>query len=353
MLDPSEAVDERDQASSKCGFITLFGRTLTLNGQLRLKEVFFPVALVLIIFFSTLVVPALGVVMGLVSPAPLIFVYLQKGRQVGSIAIGVVLLMILLLMGTRPMFIFCAEYVVLTVTMSESVRLRVPIANCVLLSALGSAIASGLLLMQIFASREISLAETFQREISENLAQSMAALKGMGKSQAELDSMKGLVDKIAQTFAVFYPAFLAVGSLFCASVNFSIVRFLLTRVNRIAPDFMEGFSGWVLPEHLVWAFIVSGGAFFLSESGLRVLGLNVFIVMVAIYFLQGLAIVVYTLEKKAVPGILWFLVMTLIITQPLVMGVVSGFGLFDLWVDFRKLKPVPDDNDTDINDGEE
>lgn len=319
-----------------------------MTDQSRLKEIFVPAGLVLAIFLVSLVFPLMGVVMGMISPTPLIYVYLQRGRSAGLATIGVVFLTILLLMGVKPALIFFAEYAVLATIMAESIRLRVPIGNCVLLSAISSAALSGFLLFLFFADKEMSLADLFQQQIRGNLEQSIETLKGMGKSQAELDTMKGLVEKTAQTFAATYPAFLAVGSLICAVVNFNLVRFLLIRLSRATPDFMGKFSGWVLPDPFIWLFIFSAGSFFLPQNEIQVVGLNLFILTIAVYFLQGLAIVVHILEAKAIPLFLWFVVFILVMTQPLIMGIVAGMGLFDLWVDFRKIKsPKPDTDDRD------
>ena len=107
-----------------------------------------------------------------------------------------------------------------------------------------------------------------------------------------------------------------------------------------------------MPERLVWLFIFSAGSLFLPDEEFRVVGLNVFMVMLGIYFFQGLAIATHFLESKAAPVFLWLIVFILVFTQPVVMGVVAGLGLFDLWVDFRKFKTDKSDQDVE-NDDEE
>ncbi|OGW16486.1 MAG: hypothetical protein A3K09_04720 [Nitrospinae bacterium RIFCSPLOWO2_12_FULL_47_7] len=157
--------------------------------------------------------------------------------------------------------------------------------------------------------------------------------------------MRGLVEKTAKSFAQTYPAFLAIGSLLCAAVNFSLVRFLLVRLGNATPDFMGKFSIWVLPDQVIWLFIYSAVSFYLPLGDFKAFGLNLFVVTMAVYFLQGLAIVIHVLESKAVPGFLWIIVLFLVVTQPLLMGIVAGIGLLDLWADFRKLKPQKTDTD--------
>lgn len=311
----------------------------------RIKEVFLPILLVLAVFAVGLVFPPLSVVMGIVSPAPLIFVYLQRGRQVGLVAAGALFLMILALMGIKAAAVFFAEYAVLAAIMAETIRLRFTMQKSVLFSALGSAALSGVLLFLFFAGKEATLTDLFQQQVREQAESSLETLKGMGKDKAELDSMRGVVEKASRLLAVSYPAFIVLGSLICAAANYTLVRFVWLRMYGEAPMFAEKFSGLVLPDQLVWPFILSAASFFLPGDELFALGLNVFVVMLAIYFLQGLAIVVHVLETKTVPVFLWILALVLIFTQPVIMGVVIGLGLFDMWADFRKARVAagPDD----------
>jgi len=69
--------------------------------------------------------------------------------------------------------------------------------------------------------------------------------------------------------------------------------------------------------------------------------LNLFVITAVIYGLQGMAVAVYFLDKKSVPVFLWVIVFILIFSQPLLIGLLLGLGLFDTWLDFRKLKVKP------------
>ncbi len=74
-------------------------------------------------------------------------------------------------------------------------------------------------------------------------------------------------------------------------------------------------------------------------------GLNILIVCCLIYLLQGLAIVGFFFRRKRVPLLLRWLFYVLIAVQQYMVILVIAFGLFDIWVDFRKriagIKDVP------------
>ncbi|SVD41302.1 uncharacterized protein METZ01_LOCUS394156, partial [marine metagenome] len=76
----------------------------------RLKNLLLPVILVFILFFALMVFPPLGALIGVLSPFPLVFIYLQRGRQVGMALIALVFVVLLLLVGANQAMLFLAEY---------------------------------------------------------------------------------------------------------------------------------------------------------------------------------------------------------------------------------------------------
>lgn len=87
---------------------------------------------------------------------------------------------------------------------------------------------------------------------------------------------------------------------------------------------------------------MSAAALFLGQGVIADAGLNVFLVVFVIYFTQGLSIVVYFLKARNVQVFFWFVLFILIFVQPLLIGLVAGLGVFDIWADFRKLRKASD-----------
>jgi uncharacterized protein YybS (DUF2232 family) len=65
----------------------------------------------------------------------------------------------------------------------------------------------------------------------------------------------------------------------------------------------------------------------------------------AIYFFQGIAIVSFYFEKKRFPKILRGILYGLIALQQLVLLLVIAAGLFDVWIDFRRMKKGTENQD--------
>ena len=306
------------------------------------KNLLVPAVLVFILFFGLMMFPPLGALIGVLSPFPLVFIYLQRGRQVGFALVALVFVVLLLLVGANQAMLFLAEYALMALVLGELIRFQLPGDRCIAISALASGFVSMVLLVALFGDQDVSVKEFFAKQVRSHFSQSMEAFESMGENKAEVEEMRVFAEKAAEGFAASYPAFLLIGSLIGAAANYALIRIVWMRL--YGPGLFSGrvFSEWICPENLVWGFILSGAALFLGQGMVADAGLNVFLVMLCIYFAQGLSIIVYFLKVRKVPTFFWFVLFILIFVQPLLIGLVAGLGVFDIWADFRKLRTVED-----------
>lgn len=101
----------------------------------------------------------------------------------------------------------------------------------------------------------------------------------------------------------------------------------------------DNYRYWQLPEKLVWGVIVMG-IVALTPTAFRVIGINCLILLGIIYCFQGLSILVFFMNKWNVPLLLRSFVYVMIIFQSLGTMVLLFVGLADIWLDFRRQKPV-------------
>ena len=308
----------------------------------RPKNLLLPVILVFILFFALMVFPPLGALIGILSPFPLVFIYLQRGRQVGMALIALVFVVLLLLVGANQAMVFLAEYALMALLLGEMIRIKLPCDRCIAISALASGLVSIVLLLVLFGDQDTSVKEFFEQQFRAHFSQSMEAFESVGENKAEVADMKAFAERTAEGFAASYPAFLLIGSLIGSAANYALVRIAWTRL--YGPGLFSGgaFSEWLCSENLIWAFILSSAALFLGEGMVADAGLNVFLVVLVIYFTQGLSNVVYFLKARNVQVFFWFVLFILIFVQPLLIGLVAGLGVFDIWADFRKLRKASD-----------
>jgi uncharacterized protein YybS (DUF2232 family) len=102
------------------------------------------------------------------------------------------------------------------------------------------------------------------------------------------------------------------------------------------PDFGT-LNLWKSPDWLIWVLIGCGGLILMPGTTLKVMGLNGLLVLLLIYFFQGIAIVSFFFEKKKLPRLLRIFLYSLIAIQQVVLLVIIGLGVFDMWLNFRKI----------------
>jgi uncharacterized protein YybS (DUF2232 family) len=108
------------------------------------------------------------------------------------------------------------------------------------------------------------------------------------------------------------------------------------------PDFGD-LACWKMPDWVVWFVIAAGAAMIVPEEAVQIAGLNVLIVVLFLYLLQGLSIVQFFFRQKNIPRYLRALFYALIVLYQYLLVFVSAIGLFDIWVDFRKMnRPASD-----------
>lgn len=120
------------------------------------------------------------------------------------------------------------------------------------------------------------------------------------------------------------------------TIGLVFILSLVARGQYVVPG--KPFPEWKVPEQLVWVLIAAGFLVAFGEGLLATFALNLLVVLLPIYFLQGLAVIDCFFRRKAfspVFRVIGYLLVTLVNPLPMV---VTGLGIFDLWADFRKPK---------------
>ncbi len=311
----------------------------------QLKNVYLPVIILLIFAFLVMLFPPFSVILGIVAPAPIIFLSLQWGRGPGMILIVLILGSLLAFIGPGQAMTFLVEYVVLALIMSESIRMRLEFDKCIFFSAVASGILTALLLFVLIGGNEEgSLTEYFHQQVKEQLKGALETAEADGENPADLQAAEEFMERAAQMIASSYPAFIMVGTFIAAILNYAMVRLLWIRFYGRELFSEKKFYEWIIPDPPIWLLISSVLVLVLAEGGIETVALNIFVVMVFLYFLQGLAITVYFLKSRNVAVFLWVILFVVMLIQPILMGLVVGIGVFDMWVDFRKLRRVEENS---------
>ena len=159
----------------------------------------------------------------------------------------------------------------------------------------------------------------------------------VGLSTEGAASLSASAAQLRTFLSMAFPGLFFAGSLLTASAYVLFLRTLARRWPGQFGGLMPEPFRWELPELLVWPFIAAGILYLTGLPWLQAAGLNLLIILVGLYFLQGFSIAVFLFQRFHLPRYLGALSVLLLLFQPFLALVVAGVGLFDVWFAFRRL----------------
>jgi uncharacterized protein YybS (DUF2232 family) len=189
----------------------------------------------------------------------------------------------------------------------------------------------------IYGGIQLSISpwQLVQKHIQEAVELNISLYSRMPLGPEEIRSIQDSKDSIIRLFTGIFPALSAIAVLFTVWVNILIAKRTLAK-SGILPPQLANLSGWKAPTWLVWIFLASGGLMLIPHEQIRFAGVNLFLCISFIYFLQGLAIVSFFFEQKNISPFLRALFYFFIAIQQILMIAIAALGFFDIWIDFRK-----------------
>jgi uncharacterized protein YybS (DUF2232 family) len=290
-----------------------------------------------LIFLISVFIPIVGFVAALFLPLPILFYRLKLGRKPGAIIFaGAGLVMIALVGGISLDVLFFAELLLIGFVLGELIELNLSIEKTILY-ACGSALLAGLagLLISSVLSGE-GIYTIVSRYVEKNLELTMVLYRNMGMPEESIELISRSLEKIRHVLVSIVPALVSASTLFITWISILLAKPVLQSRSLFYPDFGP-LNVWKAPEYLVWGVIGCGISLFLPSTAVKTISLNGLLILMTVYFFQGIAIVSFYFNKKRFPRIIRVSLYTLIALQQLVLLVVIGLGFFDLWFNFRRL----------------
>ena len=289
-----------------------------------------------LIFFISVFIPIIGFFGALVIPLPILFYRLKLGRTIGAfIPIISGLILFLLIGGISTDVLFFVELLVIGFILGELIESNRSIEKTILYAA-GTVWISGLMGLIIYSALSgDGIYAVVSEYVAKNLELTMVLYQNMGMSDENIELIDRLLVEIRPVIVQIIPAMVTASTLCVAWANLLIARPLLKSRSLSYPDFGP-LNMWKAPEFLVWGVIGCGLALFLPSAIINTIGMNGLLILMTVYFFQGIAIVSFYFEKKRFPRIVRLFLYTLIALQHLILLAVIGLGFFDMWINFRR-----------------
>jgi len=288
------------------------------------------------LFLAGGAIPILGGVAMLFAPAP-VLIY-AVGREHANLRSSIAVLLAAVLVSVAAGWFAGASYLatfgiatlIISLLLERRYRFEVIVVAVVavflVVATLGALIATG---------SPAALVKAMQTELTTGMARGSQLYKMVGMPNAvPADTQAEIIDLTIK----LSPALVAMLAALAALMNLRIFWRWVGR-QRLPYTLFGDLLRWSAPERLIWALIGTGFGIMAPVQALSALALNGFLCVAAVYFCQGLAIMAFYFQMLAVPSIVRGVIYFIALVQPVVAAIVCVAGVFDMWIDFRRLKP--------------
>lgn len=288
---------------------------------------------------ASLWIPIFGPFVSLFTPLPFLYYATKLGLRQGiTLAVPAVAAVGLFghLMGHPQIFLFCLELSLLGLALSEILRRRWGFGRALLA---GTAFMSGLgCLFLVFGalSKGVGPLELVEEYLRGSLNGALGVFERLEPNSERALEARAYGDAVLGVVMRIVPALAVLGTGLVVSLNIMLSRPLFRFGGLPLPE-LGSLDRWKAPEMLVWGLISSGFALFFFSGAIKWIGLNVLMIIMAVYLIQGFSILLFFLNKYRVPPWIRIGIYFVIAFQQLFFVVLSAAGLFDQWIDFRKI----------------
>lgn len=302
-----------------------------------IKDIINAVVITILIFAVAVFFPIIGFFCALFIPLPILFFQSKLGRHAGALIAILSFTVMFIIIGRISIdVVFFGGLILIGFVLAELVRFNFSIEKTVAY-ACGIVLLAGFIGLLVLGSlTSKGIYQLLSDYVANNLEISLAIYQNMGMSEENIQLLADSLDKIQYVLVRIIPSLVTVSTLFVVWSNLLMARPLLIKKAIFYPDYGP-LNLWKAPEYLVWGVIACGLILFLPSPGIKILGINGLLILMTIYFFQGIAIVSFFFERKGFPRVLRFFLYSLIALQQILLLVVVGLGFFDMWLNFRKL----------------
>jgi hypothetical protein len=270
------------------------------------------------------------------APFPAVYCRLRYGRGTALIAILAATALTASLFGIQAALLYLTQCAVIGLLMPELLVRGLTAFRVIswttavnlmvyLLAALVFVVGSGHSIDQLH--------QLAVNEISASFTQAAALYEQIGFKGDELAAIKQSMAAVEPLLFRIYPALMTVMLIIMAGCNLALAK----RIGiKLGLDLKIGeFRKFRNPDLLVWLLIAAGFALLVDTPIITTPALNLLLILVLLYFLQGLAVVSTLIARQSFAGILRVGLYLMLLFQPYIAVAVAAIGIFDLWGDFR------------------
>ncbi|MBF0378635.1 MAG: DUF2232 domain-containing protein [Desulfamplus sp.] len=336
-----------------------------------IMEIVSGIAVSMLIVLVTTYFPVFGLFMALILPMPILYFRLKLGRNSGALIMFAVFAMTFVatelfsgggsseitgnLQGVSDRFsisidlLFYGSLLLTGFALGECLELRLSIEKSFVYTVISTLGVCSVLFFLYALSTGQGVGSIVSEYVSDNLKLTLALYENMGMSQESIEIIENSIEAIQYVLVRMLPALITTLLVFVIWVNILFIKKILTKKGIYLAE-LKNLNQWKAPEHLVWFVIVLILLMIIPGKTMKIVAFNCIMILMPIYFFQGIAIISFIFERKNFPPLLKISIYIIIaIQQILVLGII-GLGFLDTWINFRKIGTL-NDSDRESLDG--
>jgi uncharacterized protein YybS (DUF2232 family) len=304
-----------------------------------IKEVMLGGGIISIFFLASSILPLLGSVISIFIPVPILVYYRRLGPSLGR-AIAIIAVITFLLMTTALSIPFNSiviiQFALMGMLMAEAFEREKSVEKSILVPSFSLFVIGLVLVILHSAINHTTPQLVLHQYFSQTLNDTLELYRVMGISEEQIQKMQKAASPIIAVFIRIAPALLLGMTSIIVWINILICKKIFPRWGLSFPDFGD-LTHWKSPESLVWLLIACGIGLLIPHKFLNTVSLNGLLIMLLIYFFQGMGIVAYFFRVYRISPVIRIVGYILITIQQFILILVVALGLFDLWFDFRRI----------------
>lgn len=282
----------------------------------------------LVLFVGGLLLPA-GGFLTVVSPIPLLVLAGRRGLPLTA-AVGAGAALMALALEARAAAAFLLQVAAPALAMGAAARRAKTPVPPVLAGAGAGLVGVALLVGWGVGFRPGAAVAAVGAHVDGVLNDLVAGASRMGLPGEQVRELAGWMGGLRDAVVALLPGLLTTAELLRAVLVYGVAGAILRRLGAPLPPLAE----WRLADGWVWVFIGAGSLMVLPAT--RQLGLNLFVPVIGLYFVEGVAVAADLARRYRLPPGFWAFGLLLLLLQPLTAFAVAALGLFDVWCGFRR-----------------
>ena len=294
---------------------------------------------VILLLLASAWIPYIGPFFSLLIPLPFLFYASKLGFNKGAQACAFSLIIIGLIAGLAGhsyIILLCLEFGILGFVISEIFRRKLSFGVTIFWGTFCMLVVGAVFLFMVGLTKGTGPMELVLGYFKANLENTARLYKEMELDPESLAQVEQLLRVLSELITKAFPALIIIGTGLVVWINVVISKPVF-RLGQISYPEFGRLDHWHAPEVMVWGVIAAGFSLFLPASIIKLAAINILIVLTLIYVFHGLSIVLFILNRFRVPGWARIIIYFIMLVQQVFLFVLALAGLFDQWVDFRKI----------------